>query len=328
MIAGPGDRVTEFGLQAHLDFFSRVSQPFPKPPRLRPGATIGVAAISGPVDEPRLDLGLEHLRSRGYRAVEASNLRRRERFLAGTDAERIAGYRELVRDSSVDAIFFARGGYGASRILAGLDPAEIRNNPKIHLGGSDLTALFAYIAIHAPIVTFYGPLVAVQLAGGRVLDWEELLTGALPDCHSVPPDDVVRPGRGEGPIVGGCLSLLASLCGTPEAVAGAGRVLFWEDVGEEIYRLDRMLTQLERSGTFDGLQALLIGSVAPGRREGMESPDEIRAWLRRRFAEAPFPVVMGFPAGHVDSTRTIPLGALARVDTDSGRVDFPEVAVV
>jgi muramoyltetrapeptide carboxypeptidase len=304
-----------------------VSTPFQKPPRLRPGATIGVAAVSGPVDESQLDLGLERLISGGYRVVEATNLRRRERFLAGTDGERAAGYRELVRDSSVDAIFFARGGYGASRILARLDPGEIRANPKIHLGGSDVTALFAYIATHVPLVTFYGPLVAVQLAGGGFLDWEKVLSGAPPEPHIVQPDDVIRPGRGEGPIVGGCLSLLASLCGTPEAVGGAGRILFWEDVGEEIYRLDRMLTQLERSGTFEGLQAMLIGSVAPGRREGMESPDEIRAWLRRRFAEAPFPAAMGFPAGHLDSTRTIPLGARARVDLDSGRVGFPEIPV-
>ena len=298
-----------------------------KPPRLKSGATIGVAAISGPVDASRLDLGLEALRSRGYRVVEASNLRRGEGYLAGTDGERAHGYRELVRDPSVDAIFFARGGYGASRILARLDPAEIRANPKIHLGGSDLTALFAYIATHAPLVTFYGPLVAVQLTGGASLDWEQVLSGTLPDLHPVQPDEVIRPGRGEGAIVGGCLSLLASLCGTPEAVEGAGRILFWEDVGEEIYRLDRMLTQLERSGTFEGLQAMLIGSVAPGRREGMESPDEIRAWLRRRFAQAPFPVAMGFPAGHLDSTRTIPLGAPARVDLDAGSVDFPEIPV-
>jgi muramoyltetrapeptide carboxypeptidase len=305
-----------------------VRTPFRKPPRLRPGATIGVAAISGPADESRLDLGLERLRSIGYRVIEASNLRRRDGFLAGTDGQRAEGYRELVRDPSVDAIFFARGGYGASRILARLDPEEIRANPKIHLGGSDVTALFAYIGTHAPLVTFYGPLVGVQLAQGAFLDWEEVLSGAPPEPHSVQPDDVIRHGRGEGPIVGGCLSLLASLCGTPEAVAGNGHILFWEDVGEEIYRLDRMLTQLERSGTFEGLQAMLIGSVAPGRREGVESSDEIRAWLRRRLAGAPFPTAMGFPAGHLDSTRTIPLGARVRVDLDSGRVDFPDVPVV
>jgi muramoyltetrapeptide carboxypeptidase len=288
---------------------------------------VGVAAISGPLEEARLERGLDLLRSRGYRVVEASNLRRREGFLAGTDAERARGYRELLSDPSVDAIFFARGGYGASRILERLDPREIDANPKVHVGGSDLTALFAFMATHARLITFYGPLLAVQLAGGASLDWEEVVSGSAPVPHAFPPDDVIRPGRAEGPIVGGCLSLLASLCGTPEAVGGAGRVLFWEDVGEDVYRLDRMLTQLERSGTFDGLQAMLIGSVASGRREGMESPDEIRAWLRRRFADAPFPTAMGFPAGHLDGTRTIPLGSLVQVDLDSGRVEFPEVPV-
>ena len=300
---------------------------FLKPPRLHPGSTIGVAAVSGPVDPERLDRGLESLRTRGYRVAEATNLRRREGFLAGTDRERAAGYLELLRDPSIDAIFFARGGYGASRILPELDARDLRANPKIHLGGSDLTALFAYVATHAPMVTFYGPLVAVQLADGALLDWEGILSGAAPEPQAVEPDDVIRPGRAEGPIVGGCLSLLASLCGTPEAVEGAGRILFWEDVGEEIYRLDRMLTQLERSGTFEGLSAMLIGSVAPGRREGMESPDEIRAWLRRRFAEASFPVAMGFPAGHLETTRTVPLGAPVRVDLDSGRIEFPEIPV-
>ena len=300
---------------------------FQRPPRLRPGATIGVAAVSGPVDPLRLDPGIARLRSAGYGVVEASNLRRRDGFLAGSDDERAAGYRELLRDPSVDAIFFARGGYGASRVLRLLDPDELRANPKIHLGGSDVTALFAYIAAHAPLVTFYGPLVAIHLGGGDLLDWEDVLSGAPPSPHQVAPDDVLRPGRAGGRIVGGCLSLLASLCGTPEAVQAAGCVLFWEDVGEEIYRLDRMLTQLERSGTLEGLSAMLIGSVAPGRREGVESPEEIRSWLCRRFADAPFPVAMGFPAGHLDATRTLPLGAPVRLDLDAGRVEFPEIPV-
>lgn len=298
-----------------------------KVPRLRPGATIGVAAVSGPVDGPRLDRGLRALESRGYRIVEATNLRRRDGFFAGSDEERAAGYRELVNDSRVDAIFFARGGYGASRILPLLDAHEIRSSPKIHLGGSDLTALFAYVGTHASLTTFYGPLVAVHLANDDSLDWEAVLRGAPPAPHSVAPEDVLSGGGGEGPLVGGCLSLVASLCGTPEAVRGEGAVLFWEDVGEETYRLDRMLTQLERSGTFDGLQAMVIGSVAPGRREGVESDDDIRAWLRRRFASAPFPAAMGFPAGHLDSTRTLPLGVRVRVDLERGRIEFPEAAV-
>jgi len=297
-----------------------------KPPRLRPGATIGVANVSGPVDLARLDAGLSALRSKGYRVVEASNLRRRDGFLAGEDVARAAGYRELVRNPDVDAIFFARGGYGASRVLGHLDADEIRSNAKIHLGGSDLTALFAFAAKHASLATGYGPMVAVQIAGGSELDWERVLSGERPDPASVGPKDVVAPGVGEGPLVGGCLSLLASLCGTPEAISARDAVLFWEDVGEETYRLDRMLTQLDRSGTFEGLQAMIIGSVAPG-REGAESSEEVRSWLMRRFAGAPFPVAAGFPAGHLAATRTLPLGARVRVDLERGTIDFLEGAV-
>lgn len=298
-----------------------------KPPRLKPGGTIGVAAISGPVDEARLEAGLAHLRGKGYRVVEASNVRRRDGFLAGTDTERAAGYRELLTDPAVDAIFFARGGYGAARILRLLEPEELRAHPKIHLGGSDLTALFAFAAARVSLVTFYGPMVGVQMADGARFDWEPVLSGEPPPPFELPASDRLAPGVGEGPLVGGCLSLVASLCGTPEAVSAGGGVFFWEDVGEEIYRLDRMLTQLDRSGTFDRLEAMVIGTIAPG-REGAESPDAVRAWLADRFAGAPFPVAMGFPAGHRLDTRTIPLGARVRVDTTRGVIRFLEAGVL
>ncbi|HZI65444.1 MAG TPA: LD-carboxypeptidase [Thermoanaerobaculia bacterium] len=297
-----------------------------KPPRLEPGATVGVAAISGPVRPARLEAGLESLRAKGYRVVEASNLRRREGFLAGTDAERAAGYRELLTDPAVDAVFFARGGYGAARTLPLLDSDLLRAHPKIHLGGSDLTALFAFASGRVPLVTFYGPMVAVQMADGADLDWEAVLAGNGDREVELSPSDRLAPGVGEGPLVGGCLSLVASLCGTPDAVQGAGSVFFWEDVGEEIYRLDRMLTQLERSGTFDRLEAMLIGTIAPG-RAGTESPAAVRAWLAERFEASPFPVLMGFPAGHSPDTRTIPLGAKVRLDADRGTVRFLEAGV-
>ncbi|HLN92340.1 MAG TPA: LD-carboxypeptidase, partial [Thermoanaerobaculia bacterium] len=173
----------------------------------------------------------------------------------------------------------------------------------------------------------YGPMVAVQMADEAELDWERVLSGERPETAVVAASDVVASGVGEGPLVGGCLSLVASLCGTPEAIEGRGSVLFWEDVGEETYRLDRMLTQLERSGTFDGLQAMIVGSIAPGRREDAESPEEVRTWLAQRFAGAPFPVAAGFPAGHAADTRTLPFGTRVRVDLERGEIEFLESAV-
>jgi muramoyltetrapeptide carboxypeptidase len=148
-----------------------------------------------------------------------------------------------------------------------------------------------------------------------------VLRGAAPEAHRVAEPDVLAAGVGEGPLVGGCLSILAALCGTPDAVVGRNAVLFWEDVNEETYRLDRMLTQLEGSGTFDGLQAMVIGSISPGPRGG-ESPAAVEAWLRDYFAGAPFPVVRGLAAGHLARPRTLPLGLPVRVDADAGVVEF------
>jgi muramoyltetrapeptide carboxypeptidase len=302
-----------------------------RPPRLRPGATIGIAAISGPVDEARLRRGVEGLERRGYRVRLASNALARRGFLAGSDEDRASGYRELVRDPEVGAIFFARGGYGASRVLGRLSAEEIAGRPIIHMGGSDLTAFAAYLRSRAGLVSFHGPMPAVEMAGDSAdgLDWEEVLTGAIPAAHDFEASDVLAGGIGEGPLVGGCLSLIASLAGTPEAVDARGAVLFWEDVGEETYRLDRMLTQLERSGTLDGLHAMLIGSISSGARGGGESPDAVAGWLEDRFRGAPFPVVRGFPAGHLPRPRTLPLGVRVRLEAEEGesRLEFLEPGV-
>jgi muramoyltetrapeptide carboxypeptidase len=297
-----------------------------RPARLRPGARIGVAAVSGPVDRERLSAGVRAVESRGYEVVLADNIREVDRFLAGSDEARAAGYRKLLTDPSVDAIFFARGGYGAARILSRLDLAEVRAHAKIHLGGSDLTALFAFLS-QADLVSFYGPMVSVEMAGQETLDWEPLLAGSVPPEHRFDPSDSIASGSSEGRLVGGCLSLLASLAGTPEAVRGAGAILFWEDVGEERYRIDRLLTQLERSGTFDDLRGMVIGSVVPGRGD---SPEAIREDLRARFRGAPFPVAMGLPAGHLPAPRTLPLGVSVRLDVDrarSGTLRFSESGV-
>ena len=302
---------------------------FVRPPRLKKGDTIGIAAVSRPVWPDKLAAGIAVLEARGYEVVCASNVGAGKpgEMLAGTDEQRANGYRELLRNPDVDAIIFATGGYGAGRILDRLDPRELSERPRIHLGGSDLTALFAFAAAHARLTTFYGPMAAMAIASEQDLDWERVLTGATPAPHRVEDADVLAPGVAEGPLVGGCLSLIASLAGTPEQVNARGAVLFWEDVGEKAYRLDRMLTQLERSGTFDGLQAMIIGSITPG-AVGGESPEFVADWLSDRFRGAPFPVVRGYPAGHLSGSRTLPLGAPVRVDAERRLVTFPQPAVV
>lgn len=308
------------------------SAPFSRPPALRPGSTIGIAAISGAVDPGRLDAGIAHLVSRGYRVAEAGNVRSRDGSRAGSDAERAEGYRALLTDPAVDAIFFARGGWGAARVLDRLDPQEAARHPKIHMGGSDLTTLFAWLHAHARLAAFHGPMVAVDFAAPSPdaetdASWEPVLRGESPIGFTLRAEQVVAAGRADAPLVGGCLSLLVALEGTPEALDTAGRIVFWEDVGEEIYRLDRMLTQWKRAGRFASAAGVIIGTLENITHQGRPDADAVSALLAEHFGDAPYPVVRDWPSGHGARNRTLPLGGRVAIDTARGVVSFPEPAV-
>jgi muramoyltetrapeptide carboxypeptidase len=284
------------------------------------------------VDPVRLDAGISRLRSRGYAVVEAGNVRTSSGMHAGTDAERAAGYRALLTDPAVNAIFFARGGWGAARVLDRLDAEEVARHPKIHMGGSDLTTLFAWLHARTGLVAFHGPMVAVDFArpepdpetdGG----WEPVLRGEMPIAVPFAPEQVVARGSGSGLLVGGCLSMLVALEGTPEAVDTRGRIVFWEDVGEELYRLDRMLTHWRRAGRFREPAGVIIGRLENIRNNGSRDEESVSSLLAEHFAGAPYPVVRDFPAGHGTKNRTLPLGARIGVDTAAGAVRFEEAAV-
>jgi len=262
----------------------------------------------------------------------APNVRRSSGLHAGTDAERAAGYRALVRDPAVDAIFFARGGWGAARVLDRIDPEEVARHPKIHMGGSDLTTLFAWLHARARLVAFHGPMVAVDFARPdpdpeTAAAWEPVLRGDAPIAVPVPPERVIARGAASGLLVGGCLSMLVALEGTPEALDTRGRIVFWEDVGEELYRLDRMLTHWRRAGRFDEPAGVIIGKLENIRNSGSPDEESVSSLLADHFAGAPYPVVRDFPAGHGAANRTLPLGTRVTVDTDARTVRFEEAAV-
>jgi muramoyltetrapeptide carboxypeptidase len=302
-----------------------------RPRRLPPAATIGVAALSGRVDPARLDAGLAYLRGRGYRIVEASNLRSERGDFAGDDRERARGYLDLVEDPGVHAVFFARGGWGAARALAFLDARRIAARPKIHMGGSDLTTLFAFLGREG-LVCFHGPMVAVDFARDPVDPetdrwWEPVLRGEARPVASLKREQILRPGRGVGPLVGGCLSLLAAAEGTPEHVDTTGRILFWEDVGEEAYRLDRMLTQLSRAGRLNAPAGVIIGTLNAMTRHGRADEGAVAEVLADHFGSAPYPVIRDWPAGHGLRNRAMPLGVPVELDADRGRIVFGEGGV-
>lgn len=291
------------------------------PPPVRPGDRVGVAALSGPVDPERLAAGLEALAAMGFEPVEADNLRACCGIFAGSDEERLEGFHRLAADPSVRAIVFARGGHGVLRLLPHVDWPLLARHPRAYVGYSDLTPFLLEVIARLGVVALHGPMVAADLARG--LDGEELRSfeSALAGDYRAEIPLAVDGGddAGEGPLLGGCLSLLVSTLGTPYAPDLEGAVVFFEDIDEPLYRLDRMLTHLRLSGNLSRLQGLIAGHLSGGGPEEDSGPDAaLREHLRELAAAHGWPVAWGLQAGHDRPNLTLPLGPWARLDPARG----------
>lgn len=294
--------------------------PLRRPARLAPGSVIGVAALSSAVREEDLAAGVAALQSLGFRVRLAPNVLSREPLLclAGEDDARLEGYLSLVRDPGVAAILFARGGYGVTRLLGRLPEGLIRETGKLHCGFSDVTALSAFLRERCGLVSVHGPMVAADLA--RPLDpltaswFPALLEGRSPRTLEATSADLLVPGRAEGPLVGGCLSLLSAISGTPWDFDYDGAILFVEETCEEAYRVDRMLCSLAAAGRLDRLAGIITGSMSRVTFGGVEDPGRLRALLLDRFAPLGVPVAAGLPFGHAGPNVPLPVGVRASWD--------------
>lgn len=297
-----------------------MSVPVTLPPPVRPGCRIGVAALSGPVSGTDLELGLERLRALGFEPVTAANLSSKQGFFAGSDEERLQGFHDLIADPSIAAIVFARGGHGVLRVLPRLDWGLIDSRPMAYVGYSDLTPFLLEVVRRTGVATFHGPMLARELAHGLSDEESASLLGALsgrfPAVVPIEPIGDRRQGA-EGPLIGGCLSLLTATLGTPFASDLGGCILFWEDIDEPLYRLDRMLIQLRLSGRLNRLAAMVVGKVQPTDKEGQDGLSEL---LRGVAAGAEWPVAAGCASGHCRPNLTLPLGLKARLSLDRGEL--------
>lgn len=287
---------------------------FRRPPPLAPGDRVGVAALSGWAAEDRLRRGIAALRELGYEPVPADNVGRREGVFAGTDAERLDGLHGLLEDEDLAAVFFLRGGHGVLRLLDRLDWDLVGRRPRAFVGYSDLTPLLLEISRRFGWITFHGPMVGVELARGLVPEERASLI-ALLGGDAAPGCDLSAPAAGdpvEGVLWGGCLSLLCACLGTEfTPTPPPGAILFWEDVDEPFYRVDRMLTQLRLSGSVATLSGMVTG------RTGLEAVD-----LERLGRDLRVSFATGLSSGHCNPNLTLPLGAKARVDPQRRRIDF------
>ena len=288
------------------------------PPPLRPGDRVGVAALSGPVDGEKLARGFEALRELGFEPVPARNLERRHGIFAGTDEERLAAFHELAADEDLGAIVFARGGSGLLRVLPWIDWELLAWRSRAYVGYSDLTPFLLEVVRRLDLVAFHGPMVAADLARGLTPrereSWLEALEGRYPVAVPVP--CWLREGEARGPLRGGCLSLLTAVQGTEYAPDLEGSILFLEDVEEPDYRVDRMLTHLELSGSLSGIRGVVIGQLGGQWDEGCPEP-----WQLDALPDG-IPVASGLAAGHFAPNLTLPLGLDAVMDSRSGEVRF------
>jgi len=287
------------------------------PPPVVAGDRVGVAALGGPVRPERLEAGIAALRTLGFEPVPGRNLASRHDLFAGSDDERLGALYELADDASLRAIFFARGGHGALRLLPRLDWDRIGRFPRAWIGYSDLTPFLLGVVQRIGLVAFHGPMVAADLARGLMAEERDslltTLAGELPAVHAA--SDALlssgTPARCEGVLLGGCLSLLCATLGTPWAPDLNGAILLLEDVGEPTYRLDRMLTHLHLSGSLTGVRGVVLGDLR-GTEEAKDEPSTLPG--RVAAVAAGVPVLAGLECGHVAPNRTFPLGLLASID--------------
>ncbi len=312
-----------------------------KPPAVKQGDTVGLIAPSGLVDDELLQKCVLNLESLGFTVKPGANIRAVRGGYAGTIAQRLEDLHGMFLDKDVKAIWTARGGSGCMALLPHIQFGLIRRHPKILIGYSDITALHLALHRHAGLVTFHGPVASSTYSEYTYEHLMPLLMDPQPQrtIRMAPADAervaaqpqfatrTLRPGVAEGRLIGGNLSIVAALVGTPYAAEFRNRLLFLEEVGEAPYRIDRMLTQLQQSQRLGSAAGALLGifqkvAVPPG--EASMTLDEV---LDDHFAALQMPSVYGYSFGHVPHQFTIPVGVRARLDTQAQTVTLLESAV-
>ncbi|WP_181772364.1 S66 peptidase family protein [Amycolatopsis pittospori] len=288
-----------------------------KPPKVRPGDTIALVAPAGPVPADLVDKALPVLNGWGVEVRVGDCVRAApDGYLSAPDEARVAEFTQAWLDPGVTCVLAARGGYGSQRILDLVDWETLRTaGPKMFAGSSDVTAMHRAVNVHLGLETLFSPMPASILFDAVAAEHLRLSLFEPDSVRTIPSPTAspLVPGTATGTLIGGNLALLAAGLGTPEQGSARETIALLEDVTERPYRLDRMVTQLLRSGWFDGVRGIVLGSW-----EGCGDPAPIRDLMLERLGPLGVPMVWDFGFGHVPASPTIPLGARATLDAGAG----------
>ena len=318
--------------------------PVIKPARLSKNATIGLITPASAVSRSAFEKAIENMESFGFNVRFSENMRVRKGFIAGTDQQRLTDIHSMFENPDIHGIVCARGGYGTGRLLSKINYDIIKSNPKIFIGYSDITALLMAIYKQTGLICFHGPVGASEFSEFTSDHFKKVLIKGKGKIEISQPkswdeqSDVeyqflnINGGKASGELVGGNLSLLTSLMGTPYDVDFKDKIVFIEEVGESPYRLDRMITQLLNSGKLSQANGIAMG-IFKGCETGPDDPDfgvavSIKELIMDRFKGFDIPVVYGLPIGHIDDNATLPIGVQAELDADKGNLTIVESAVL
>lgn len=295
---------------------SSISQPV-KPPALRPGDIVGIAAPASNIKRADLDAGCVALRRAGYRPFYFDSILDHDLYFAGSADRRARELEEMFLRDEVRAIICARGGYGANYLLRELDLEEIKAHPKIFVGYSDITTLLTYFHDAGSLVTFHGPMAAKDWAdesGVALGAWQAALSSTTP--WDVPLNAEVTglaDGDAEGTLYGGCLSILVASLGTPYQINADETILFLEDLAAKPYQIDRMLMQLKLGGHLDHVRGIVFGEMLDCVQTASQAYT-LQEVATRIVGDLGIPVAFGLQSGHVTGRNiTLPLGVEARL---------------
>ncbi len=315
-----------------------------KPARLNQGDTVGLIAPASAAFEPStIRVGVETMQSLGYKVKVGKHISEKYGYLAGTDKQRVDDLHRMFKDDDVKAIVALRGGYGSMRLLNQIDYDLIRKNPKILLGYSDITSLNLGIFAQTGLVTFHGPVAISSFSDFTTKYFNKICSSPEPIgliAHPEPGNPLrptahlstIRPGKASGKLVGGNLTLLTALLGTPYDVDMRGAILFLEETGEEPYDIDRMLTQLILAGKLDHVAGVVFDKC-PDCKPGDYKPAfnitfSLEEVLIDRLGKLNCPVLYGLNLGHEADKPTLPNGIQVTLDATNKTLSFDEGAVI
>lgn len=298
---------------------------FKLPQPLKEGSTIGVIAPASSAKRKFVASGLEYIRKKGYKVKTAPNLSRGKFYLAGSDQLRAKLLEEFFLDPEIDGIICVRGGYGLLRILDKISYEKLASiQPKVFVGYSDVTALQMALLSKLGWITYSGPMVASEM-GQEISQFSEEWLWKMISDHPYPielinPEDqplkVFKHGKAEGELLGGCLTLVTPLLGTPYMPSLKGAILVIEDIGERTYRLDKALNILRLHNVFDQIAGLIVGHFVNCLPKNPDRSFTLEDYLTDVLDGYNFPVITNFAYGHIKRRFTLPLGVNVSIETD------------